>query len=189
MKRLILWTVNMLFLTLLSAASAAPLTADLAALTAAETSRVMAGECPTCNPNPYPTIRHEGWDLIKSNTSSKVTINTRLVRPYPNPTPHTSAKHTVSYSDECQNRWVSGSVSIGRGLGISIGTTYHCNRNQTLEFTVPPGKTVLLMEGTDRWYVTVTYRHYIQWSDGYREITGLTETFRQENTVKYQYLQ
>ena len=188
MKRLILWTANLLFLMLLSAASAAPHRAELAALPVAETSRVMAGECPTCNPNPYPTIRHEGWDLIKSNTSSRVTISTRLVNTVPNNNPHTTATASVEYSDGCQNRWVSGSISIGRGLGLSVGTTIHCPNKIVLTFTIPPGKTVNIMEGTDRWYVTLTYRHYIQWSDGYREITGLTETFRQENIIKYRYL-
>src|SRR5690554_4602746 len=187
MKRLMLWTINLLFLMALSASHSAPQSQHLSALDAAELDAITAGVCSTCEKEkPLPYIQHEGWDLIKRSESAHTVVTRRVDRQLVNNHPSITATYTIPYNNGCSSKWPGGSVSIGTSIGISLNRNYHCSKQEVLTVTLPPRTTGTLYEGTKRYYVTETYRHYMKWSDGYREVSGLTETFRKEYTYRFQ---
>jgi hypothetical protein len=184
MKRLLLWTTNVLFLMVLSASYAGPRNAGLTALAVSELNTVTAGACTTCGPQ-YPYIEHEGWDMIKRQESAHTVVNRSVVRQLINNSPNATAEHKISYNNACSYRWTSGSASIGASLGISFNRTYQCDQTEVLTVLLPPRTSATLYQGTKRYYVTETYRHYMQWSDGYRELSGQTASFRREHTYSF----
>lgn len=184
MKRLLLWLSNLVFLMFVSAATALPATTSLEALGATEVATVTAGNCATCS-DPYPYVEHEGWDLIGQRQSAHTYLTRHSVREYVNPSRSTTAHYSFTYNDGCKRVWTGGSVSLGRSIGISFNTTYHCSSASTLSFSIPPLGKVRLYDGQKRYYITYTYRHYLHWSDGYREFSGLTDTVRAEYTYYY----
>lgn len=183
MKRALLWITNLLFLMFLSAAAALPSATPLRALDAAEVASVTAGTCSTCKPE-YPYIEYEGWDLISQRESKHTYLNRMGGREIVNPADKTVG-YELEYFDDCRKVWTGGSATIGKSLGISFNSTYHCNERQVLRFTLGPRESVRLYDGYKRYYITYTYRHFMQWSDGYRELSGLTETIREEFTYYY----
>ena len=182
MKRLLLWTMNVLFLMVLSASYAGPQDHGLRALSVAKLDNVTAGNCSTCNQYPY--IEYEGWDLIRRSESAHTVIARRVIDQLVNPTA-ASTSQKIGYSDGCSYRWTGGSASVGSSIGISFNRTYQCDQPKELQVHLPPRTSVTLYEGTKRYYITETYRHYMQWSDGYRELSGATETFRREYTYRF----
>lgn len=184
MKRILLWTINLIFLMALSASYATPQTQGLVALGSAELGSVTAGICDTCDNN-YPTLRQEGWDLIKSQESAHTVTKRSVVRQLVNNSPSVTAEYTFNYNNECSYKWTGGSASVGASIGISLNRTYHCAGSEVLHVKLPPRTSATLYQGTKRYYITQTYRHYLVWSDGYREITGRTETFRKEYTYSF----
>lgn len=190
MKRLLLWTLNVTLLMVASATTAMQEQAGMLALGGAELNSITAGWCTTCNngsnePAGPPTIIGEGWDPVSQRTSGHTYTSRRTVQQIVNESHTTTANYSFSYNDECRHVLTGGSVSLGRGLGLSIGFTYHCDQNRTLSFSVAPRGVVTLYDGTKSYFVTHTYRHYLLWSDGYRERTGLTETLRDEYSYYY----
>jgi hypothetical protein len=183
MKRILLWITNVLLLMVLSASHSAPQSADLVALGAPELTAVTAGICETCNPYPY--IKEEGWDLIGRQTSAHTTISTRVIQQLVNSSSSASIVYSTTYDNNCTYRWTGGSANVGSGIGISLNRVYQCSSPETLTITLPPRSSATLYEGTKRYYVTETYRHYMLWSDGYRELSGHTETFRKEYTYSF----
>jgi len=184
MKRLLLWTTNVLFLMVLSASYAAPQDLGLTALEVRELNTVTAGACTTCTTEP-PYIKHEGWDLIKRQESAHTVLNRSVVRQLINNSSNAHSEHTITYNNACSYRWISGSASIGASIGISLNRTYHCAETEVMTVLLPPLTSATLYEGTKRFYVTETYRHYMQWSDGYRELSGQTASFRREHTYAF----
>ncbi len=183
MKRTLLWITNVLFLMVLSASHAAPQSAGLVALGAPELNAVTAGICETCKEYPY--IKEEGWDLIRRQTSATTTISTRVLQQIVNSSPKASITYSTTYDNNCTYRWTGGSATVGASIGISLNRIYQCSSPETLTINLPPGASITLYEGTKRYYVTETYRHYMLWSDGYRELSGHTETFRKEYTYSF----
>lgn len=183
MKRILLWITNVLFLMVLSASHAAPQDPGLVALAAPELTAVTAGICETCKGHPY--IKEEGWDLIRRQTSSPTTISSRVIQQLVNSSPTANAVYSYTYDNNCSYRWTGGSATVGSSIGITLNRIYHCSTPENITINLPPRSSATLYEGTKRYYVTETYRHYMLWSDGYRELSGLTETFRQEVTYTF----
>lgn len=183
MKRVLLWITNLLFLMFLSAAAALPSATPLHALDATELASVTAGTCSTCQAD-QPYIEYEGWDMISRRESAHTYLTRRSVEEIVNTAP-VATSYSLEYSDDCRRIWTGGSATIGRSLGISFNSIYHCADKRTLSFTLPPYGVVRLYQGQKRYYVTYTYRHFMQWSNGYRELSGLTETLREEYTYSY----
>lgn len=183
MKRLLLLTINLLFLMALAASHSAPQQHVLTALEAQELDGVTAGICTTCEKEKeHPYIEYEGWDLIKRSQSTHTVISRKVTRQLVNNSPSATTSYDIPYNNQCRYRWTGGSASIGTSIGITFNRVYDCSEVEYMKVTLPPKTSATLYEGTKRYYVTETYRHYMQWSDGYREVSGLTETFRQEFT-------
>lgn len=180
MKRILLWTANLLFLMTLSSTYAAPGGEQLQAISLAELSHVTAGICTTCPPPPRMDPVGDGWELWNSFTSTPVETGRTLLQALVN---NSSVAQTssVSYNDQCQYRITGGSTSIGTSLGLSINRTYSCARTRTVPLTVPPRSSITLYAVSMAYYVTDHYRQVIYYSDGQVERTGATEVVRTEH--------
>lgn len=178
MKRPTLWLLAAALLALLSPGSAA----NLKPLDQQETMLVTAGICGTCEPS-APT-KTERWELIGRHKSTPVAGQTQPDTAFIN-NGTTPMAVTHSYSDQCRRIITGGSVSLLRSMGLSLNSTYHCAVNKTINFTVPPHRTVVLYRGTMRYYTTSTYRLVITWSNGARDNPGLTESMREETAYDF----
>lgn len=188
MKRLTLWIASISLLMLLSATSAVQTSSAMRALDNAELAVVTAGVCNTCGQEEtetYPTVVSEGWELVSRRDSSHTVASRKVDQTYRNNHPTITQHYTIVYSDECRRVVTGAGVSISKSLNISVNSVYHCAKSTTLNFSVPPNSSITLYSGTMRFTTTSTYRHVLQWSDGYREVTGASETVREQTTYKF----
>lgn len=192
MKRLTLWIASVTLLMFLSVTSALQSSTALRALDKAELAAVTGGICNTCpvdeppnDPYPtYPTVVSEDWERVSSHTSSPTVASRSPVQTYKNG--GTMAQHIrITFSNECRRVITGGSLTLARSLGITLNSVYHCAQTEEFNFSVPPKSSVTLYSGTMRTYTTTTYRQVLRWSDGYREITGATDTVREETTYTF----
>lgn len=180
MKRILLWTANLLLLMTLSSTYAATGGPPLQAIGPAELSLVTAGICTTCPPPPRMEPVGESWELWNSFTSAAVETGRSILMAASNNSSVTQTT-SVTYNDNCQYRITGGSASIGSTLGLSLNRTYNCSRTHTVPIMVPPRSSITLYAVTMTFYVTDHYRHVIYYSDGQVERTGGAEVVRTEH--------
>lgn len=194
MKRFVLWAASLTLLMALSVTTATLATASahhassIELIGQAELADVTAGICRTCKDEEeekhYPTVIGTEWEMIGERTSSPVFQNRRVHDYIPN---YTSQPRTVQYhyNDGCRNVLVSAGVNIGRQLGLTVGTVYHCDDTKTDSITVAPYRTVTLYLVDRVTYTTYTSREVWVYDDGSRESTTRTESARVENRLSF----
>lgn len=177
-RRLTAWALLLLF-TLASSAAAAP----ARALSAAELDAVTAGVCGTCggSNNPRPPTSSESWEAVSRSTSKPVRVKRAYMTAFTNNKSY-PVEYTFTFNDNCKRIFTGGSISLARGLGISLNSVYNCAETHNVRLNVSARSSVTLYRDTMRYYDTTTYRLYLIWSDGMVENTGLTSTLREEHT-------
>lgn len=159
-------------------------------LAAAELTSVTGAGCitkcsgddePKPEPEPVSVVGYQ-WRTIKQVNSAAEQLAYSIFTEISNVYGKSRLPWTVTASDNCRHRWVSGGVGISQGLDVSIGTVYHCSANVTLSGTLDPGYRVKVYKGDMRQTTTVTVGLFRLLSDGSSEDTGQRDTGRNERT-------
>lgn len=157
---------------------------DLVAIDADELTAVTGGICRTCSDEEEeeePYVERTEWLVVKQVDSPSEQLSYSIVDEFSNVYGTRTYTFKQTYSNECRHVFVSGGLGISNGLNVTIGTTYHCARQITLEVPVSPGYRAKVYKGNMRNFSTITVELVEYWSDGSRERTGITDVGRREN--------
>lgn len=186
MRRLAISTLGALLL-MLFASMAAGGNAASAQIGALELSTITAGFCVQCAPEespppppPPPTVVGYAWEVVSQKSTNPTQVSYALMQEFSN---STKSPQTIrqTYSDECRNMFTSGGVGISTGFNITVGTTYHCASQTTLEITVKPGERVKVYKAQMRYTTTYVVAEVQVMSDGTTRRTGRTDTGTKEH--------
>lgn len=190
LHQLILTAISVAFLTLGTAGAT-----GLQQLDGAELATVTAGLClkncsqdpPAPKPPKPPVLESESWERVTERKSTPVMVNRRPESAVVN-TKNVTVTQEREYNTNCTRYFTGGNVSIAAGLGVGFNTIIHCGEKLKYTFTLGPRVSATLYRGTMRYYITTTYRQVLRWSNGVREVTGLTATVREEYTYDVLYI-
>lgn len=189
MKRIVLWSVSTLLLMLLAVpAQSAKAASVLAPIGGLELTAITAGICTTCDSEPVedpkppkpPRLDRYIWEITGSKAGTASQVGYSLLSDYNN-AGSTTMTTSFTFNDECRRVLTSGGVGISAALNLSVGTVYHCARQERVEFAIPPRTRLKVYKGDMRQFITYTAREYALYSDGSSTPTGRTDQGTEEN--------